>query len=116
VRATFDDAATFEHEDLVRRADGRQAVRDHEGRALRAQAAERRLDQGFALAVEARGRFVEDQEARVGEQRACDRDALALATREPHATLADDGVEALLEAGDELVAVREPRRFLDLRA
>ena len=74
------------------------------------------LDQRLALAVEARRRFVEDQDARVGEDRARDRDALALAARQPHAALADDRVVALLERLDELVAVRDAADRLDLLA
>ena len=74
------------------------------------------LNQRFALAVEARGRFVENQDRRVGENRARDRDALALAARQPHAALADDRVVALLELLDELVAVRDPADRLDLLA
>ena len=65
------------------------------------------LDQRLALAVEARRRLVENQDARVGENRARDRDALPLAARQPHAALADDRVVALLELLDELVAVRD---------
>ena len=72
------------------------------------------LDQRLALAVEARGRLVEDEDARVGEDRARDRDALALAARELHAALADDRVVALLEAVDELVGVRDAADLADL--
>ena len=42
----------------------------------------------------ARRRLVEDQDRRVLEDRARDRDALALAAGQPHAVLADDRVEA----------------------
>ena len=66
------------------------------------------LDQRLALAVEARRGLVEDQDARVGENRARDRDALALPARQLDAALADDRVVALLELLDELVAVRDP--------
>src|SRR6185503_15772452 len=114
VGAALDDAPALEHEDLVGRADGREAVRDHEGRAAAPQARERVLDVALALAVEARGGLVEDQDARLGQQRARDRDALALAAGELDAALADDRVVALLEAAHELVAVRRPARGLDL--
>ena len=72
-----------------------------------AQRAQAVLDQRLALAVEARGRLVEDQDARIGEDRARDRDALALAARQLHAALADDRVVPLLELLDELVGVRD---------
>ena len=41
---------------------------------------------------------------------------LSLAARQPHAALADDGVVALLEGFDELVAVRDPADRDDLLA
>src|SRR5262245_19762455 len=116
VGAALDDAAALEHQDLVGRADGREAVRDHEGRAAAAQLGESRLDQALALAVEARGRLVEYQEARMGEQGARDGDALALAAGELDAALADDGVVALLEALHELLAVSGAADGLDLGA
>ena len=50
-----------------------------------------------------------------GENRARDRDALALAAREPDAALADDRVVPLLELLDELVGVRDPADALDVR-
>ena len=76
--------------------------------------AQRVLDLRLALAVEARGGFVQDQDARVGKDGAGDRHALPLAAREAHAALADDGVVLLGEALDELVAVGDACRFLDL--
>ena len=57
---------------------------------------------------------VEDQDARIGENRARDGDALALSAREAHAALADDGVVAELELRDELVAVSDAARLADL--
>ena len=74
------------------------------------------LNQRLALAVEARRRLVEQQDARVGEDRARDRDALALAARQPDAALADDRVVPLLEAVDELVGVRDAAHPLDVFA
>ena len=53
--------------------------------------------------VELRRRLVEQQQARPAQQRAGDRDALALAARERGAALADGGVEAVGEPRHELV-------------
>ena len=72
------------------------------------------LDQRLALAVEARRRLVEDQDPRVGQDRARDRHALALAARQLHAALADDRVVLLLEPVDELVGVRDAADRPDL--
>ena len=66
------------------------------------------------LGVEARGRLVEHEHRRVGQQRAGDRDPLALAAGQPAAALAELGVVAVRQRGDELVRVGGARRRLDL--
>ena len=73
------DRAVLEHDDLVGQRDRRQAVGDDERRAARHHLAQRELDLLLGRGVDRRGRVVEDQDARVGQQRARDRDALALA-------------------------------------
>ena len=82
VVAVGDDAAVVEHDDLIGERDRREAVGDHEGRAPGHRLVERQLDLLLGRGVDRGGRVVEDQHARVGEQRARDRDALALAARE----------------------------------
>src|SRR5260221_2834208 len=114
VGAALDDLAAFEHQDLVGAADGREPVRDHERRAPPPQRAQTVLDHGLALAVEARGRLVQDQDAWIGEDCPGDRDALALTARELDATLAHHGVVLLFEALDELLAVRHAAHGADL--
>jgi hypothetical protein len=78
VRAALHHPALLQHEDLVGRADGAEAVRDDERRAPAAQPRERLLDERLALRVERAGGLVEDEDARVGQQRAGDGDALPL--------------------------------------
>ena len=56
------------------------------------------------------------EDPRVGEDRAGDRDPLALAARERQAALADQRVVAVGERLDELVGLRELGRPLDLLA
>ena len=51
----------------------------------------------------------------IGEQRARQRDALALTARQREALLADDRVVAVREPQDELVRLGRARRGLDLR-
>ena len=75
-------------EDLVGAADRREPVGDDDRRAAAQQPVERLLDQDLRRPVDVRGRLVEDQDARIGEQGARDRDQLALAGREPRAALA----------------------------
>ena len=74
------------------------------------QRVERLLDQDLARAVDVRGRLVEDQDARVGEQRARDRDQLALAGGEPGAALADDVVEPAPRSARRRGRRRSPQR------
>ena len=87
--ADLGDAAALEHDDRVGAADGRQPVRDDERRAVPHQVGERILHQQLRLGVERRGRLVENQDRRVLQQRARDREPLPLPARQPLAALAD---------------------------
>ena len=55
------------------------------------------LDARLGVQVDVRRRLVEDEDPRVGDQRAREGDELALARRELHAALADLRVEPVLE-------------------
>ena len=79
VGAVLDDAAALDGDDAVGRAarvDSRWAMM----KTVRPSAISRHvlLDDALALVVERAGRLVEDQDARIGDQRAGDGDALAL--------------------------------------
>ena len=93
------------------RAHRREPVGDDDHRASAHDRAHVLLDDPLALVVERRGRLVEDQNARIGGQRAGDGDALALAARQVRAALLDHRVVALRQLGDELVGAGEPRRL-----
>src|SRR5205085_3439187 len=80
------------------------------------QTAKRVLDLALGADVDGARRLVEDQDPRVGEQRARESDELALAEREPEAALAELGGVALLELRHEIVCADGPRRRLDLPA
>ena len=95
VVALRDDPTVVEHDDLIRQRDRGEAVGDHERRASRHRLGERQLDALLGRGVHRGGRVVEHQHARVGQQRARDRDALALAARDRQAALADLRVVAL---------------------
>ena len=75
------------------------------------------LDERLGLGVEAGGGLVQDQDARVGQDRARDGHALPLPARQLHAALPHDRVVALREALRELVHARDPagRQHLLLR-
>ena len=88
----------LDDEDLVGAANGCEPVRDDDRRTAVQQPVERLLDQDLRWSVDVRRRLVEDQDAGISEERACDRDQLPLASREAGAALAHDVVESLLEA------------------
>ena len=98
VVAVGDDPAVVEHDDLIGQRDRGEAVGDDEGGAPGHRLVERELDLLLGRGVDRGGGVVEDQHARVGEQRAGDRQALALAAGERQAALADPRVEALGQA------------------
>ena len=89
MRAALDDAAPLQDEDLVGVPDGAQALGDDEGGPPGHQGAQRLLDLLLGLGVDARGGVVQDQDARVEEERAGDRDPLLLPAGERDAPLAD---------------------------
>ena len=62
------------------------------------------------------GRFVEDQDRRVLQDRARDRQPLPLPARQRLPALADPGLVLVRQVGDELVRVRRARGRLDLFA
>ncbi len=64
MRAALDDAAAFDHQDLIGAADGREPVGDDERRAALHQVREALLDQRFGFGVEAGRRLVENEDAR----------------------------------------------------
>ena len=89
VVALLDDAAVIDHEQAVHRGDRRQAVRDRHHRLAFHQPIEALLDRRLDFGVERAGRLVEQQDRRVLQHHARDRDALPLSARELHAALAD---------------------------
>ena len=109
MRPLLDDPALVEHDQPVERGDRRQPVGDGDHRLAFHQPVEIVLDRRLDLRIERRGRLVEDQDRRILEHHAGDRDALALAAGQLDAALADMRVVALAAAriddvGDEVVA------------
>ena len=98
MRAFLDDPAAVHDDDPVGRAHGREAVGDDDRRAVLHQPVEGVLDQALAFGVERGGRFVEQQQGRVAQQRAGDRDALALPAREARSAFAHESIEPFAEA------------------
>ena len=106
VPADLNQPPVIEHDDRVRVAHRREPMRDHERGAVAREALEGRAYGGLADGVQMRGGLVEDQHGRVLEERAGDRDALALAPRELRAPLTDDRVEPIGQGRQELVEGR----------
>src|ERR1035437_7919522 len=114
VRAALGDEAAFDDENLVRPPDGGEPVRDDERRAPLHQKRQAFLDERLGLRVEAGRGLVENEDARVREDRARNRHALALPARQFHPTLAHDRAVFLLEALGELVHARDLARAENL--
>ena len=101
-----DDAPVVEHDDLVGERDRRQPVGDDDRRPVAHDLAQPGADLRLGRGVDGRGRVVEDEDARIDQERAGDRDPLPLPARERDPALADDGVVAVRELEDELVRLR----------
>ena len=78
MRALLDDAAALEHRDAVGQRDRCRPVRDHERRPPAHHLGKGRADLVLLRRVDRRGSVVEDEDGRVGEDRAGDRDPLPL--------------------------------------
>src|SRR4051812_16162678 len=111
--AALDDAALIEHQNARRVADGGKAVRDDECGAPPHHFIESRLHLALGGSVERACRFVEDQDWRVLQQRARNRQALTLTARERTATLAYNAVQSV--PLDEIGRLRAFGNFEQLR-
>ena len=69
VRTLFDNFAVIDHQHLIGVADRAEAVGDDKAGASLHEAQERLLDARFGACIDAAGRFVQDQDARVGTHR-----------------------------------------------
>ncbi len=112
--ASLYDAARLHHQNLIGPPNSRETVRDDERGAAFHEVMQPFLDCRLRLRVQARRRFVQNQDARICQNGARDRDALPLSTGEFHAALADDGVVFLLELFRELIHARDAAGFQDL--
>src|SRR4030095_2895461 len=114
VVAALDDLSIFQDQDLIRAANGREAVCNDKGRTPFTQRAQTLLNQGFAFAVQARGRLIQDQNLRVGQQRAGNSHALSLTAGKLNPSFADDRLVSIFEAFDELFAISHAAGRLNL--
>ena len=94
MRAAGDHPAAVEDHDLVAVEDGRQSVRDHEERTVGRGRGEGLPQERLVAGVQAGGRLVQEQQRRAREQRAGDRQPLALPARQQHPLVADQDVQS----------------------
>jgi hypothetical protein len=115
-RSGLHHVAVLDDGDLVGLDHRGQPVGDqHRGAAL-PEAAKGLLDSCLGDHVEVGGGLVEHQQGGVGDPGARERDQLALAGGDQDAALADLGVEAVGEAGDDRFGADRARGCLDLGA
>ena len=89
VRASLDDAASIQDDDLVGMNHGGQAVSDDESRARTSHLAQIAQDVLFGLAVERRRGLVEHEQARPLQRSSSDGNSLAFSPRELQAAFSD---------------------------
>src|SRR5215471_17814807 len=94
VAALFEHGALVEKEDVVGAPQERRPVRGDDRRPSLHQEIDRLADDLFRLGLYRRGRLVEQEDLGIGEERAGDAHALALAAGKLDAALADLGVVA----------------------
>jgi hypothetical protein len=114
VAALLDDPATVQHDHPVGQVQRRDAMGDEHRGAIGQYRAQPVVDRGLGARVDRTGRVVQHEYPGVGQDRASQRDALALPAGQGQTTLADDRVVTLRQRGDELVCLRDLRRLLDL--
>src|SRR6516162_389737 len=105
----------FEDEYPVECIEGREAVGDGDDGPAPEEAAQRLLDRLLGFGVEGGGRLVQENDRRGAQESAGYGEALSLAAGELEAAFADDGLEALGQAFDELGATGGLGGGIDLR-
>ncbi len=112
--ALLHDAPFVQHQNPIGAHDGLDAVRNNQAGAILHHLVQRRLDFHLRLGID-RGRgSVQDQDARVLEQRPRQGDPLSLPAGERHAFLTDQSVVAFREGQDDVVDGGSLGRTLNL--
>lgn len=111
MRSPLDDLSVPNDQDLVRLADRAEPMGNDEARSTLHQSSHRLLNMKLRSRVHVARRLVEDEDRRIGQHRAGDREQLPL----PLAQVASFGVQirvvAVGQLADERVGVREPGRL-----
>ncbi len=112
--ALLGDTGLIHHHDAVGVADGGQPMRDDQGGSPACQFRQGTLDGVLGFGIEGRGGFVQDQDRRVFEEHARNRQALFLTTRQFHPALADHGIQTVRQRSDGAVELGAPCGLQDL--
>ena len=104
--ALVDDPSPVQDDDPLGEMQRRLAMRDEQRGPVRHHPTERIVNRGLDPSVDRARRVVEDQDARVIENRARERDPLTLPAREREPALTDRGVISPRQLLDELVCLR----------
>ena len=111
--ALLGDLTPFEDDDLASTSDRREAVGDDDRGASPEQALKALLDRLLGAHVDVGGRRHQNQDPRLGEQRAGEGDELALTGGELDPALADLGLDALRQCATNSVAPTVADRSFD---
>src|SRR5712692_6378586 len=103
MRAALDDAARLDDQNLIGAPDGGETMRDDESSAAAHEVAQPLLNERLGFGIEAGSGFVENEDARIGENGAGDGDALFLSAGKSYAAFPHDGVVFFLEGFGEFV-------------
>ena len=103
MRPLLGNAAVVHDHDPVRQAKGRLAVCDQQHGLGSEGVTQGVVDRLLRAGVDGARRIVQDEDARVGEDRARDRDALTLSAGQAEPTLADHGVVSPGQGTHELI-------------
>src|SRR5262249_30160137 len=101
--AIFHDPTTLDRDDPVGMANSRKPMRNHQDSASSGDPLHVCLDDSLALIIEGAGGFIEDQDARVSDERSSNRDTLPLSARQARSALTNDSIVTLREFENEIM-------------
>src|SRR5436305_463697 len=111
VRSAFDNPTPIQDQNLIGMHDGRQPMCDHDRSSTKHQILQRLLNQSLRRGVNARGRFIQNQNWRIFQERARNREPLFLSHAQLHSTLAHHATQSISQQIDETMSIRCLRRF-----